>query len=94
MKYSKIFVCFANSRKMSGRCVAGKEWLDGRPGSWVRAVSDRPTRELRPAERHYENGREPQLLDLIDVQFKDFAPLSHQSENHVIDARSCWVNQG
>jgi len=40
MKYTRTFVCFANSRKHSGRCVAGKEWLSGRPGEWVRVVSD------------------------------------------------------
>ena len=26
MKYGKTIVCFANSRKTSGRCIAGKEW--------------------------------------------------------------------
>jgi len=29
MSYTKTIVCLANSRKLAGRCVAGKEW-DGR----------------------------------------------------------------
>ena len=64
MKYAKTFVCFANSRKHSGRCVAGKEWLDGRPGEWVRVVSDWLTHELSATDRRYENGDDPQLLDV------------------------------
>ena len=67
MKYVRTFVCFANSRKHSGRCVAGKEWLGGRPGEWVRVVSDWVTHELSAEDRRYENGDDPQLLDVVRV---------------------------
>jgi hypothetical protein len=37
----KRIVCLANSRKMSGRCLAGRELINGLPGGWVRPVSAR-----------------------------------------------------
>jgi hypothetical protein len=36
----KRILCLANSRKLSGRCVAGTEIVKGRPGTWLRPVSD------------------------------------------------------
>ena len=40
----KRVVCLANSRKLVERCVAGREWIEGRgAGDWVRLVSDRET---------------------------------------------------
>ncbi len=94
MKYARTFVCFANSRKHSGRCVAGKEWLDGRPGEWVRVVSDWLTHELSAEDRRYENGDDPQLLDVVRVPCLRPEPASHQGENHVIDSNFYWIKQG
>lgn len=94
MKYSKTIVCFANSRKTAGRCIAGKEWLDGAPGEWVRPVSMRPTHEISEGERRYKDGRDPQLLDIVSVPCESHEPLSHQRENHVIDAGYYWLPQG
>ena len=34
----KRIVCLANSRKLYGRCVAGREWIDGRAGADVRSA--------------------------------------------------------
>ncbi len=67
MAYLKTIVCLANSRKLTGRCVAGKEW-DGQVRSkWCRPVSARERGELT-AERWYaKTWRDPQLLDLIQV---------------------------
>ncbi|MDD3925777.1 MAG: hypothetical protein PHT33_03870 [bacterium] len=94
MKYIKTIVCFANSRKTSGRCIAGKEWRNGEPGEWVRPVSNRSTHEVSEEEYCYENGQEPQLLDIFQIQCKCSQPLSHQCENHLIDTERYWVNQG
>lgn len=94
MKYTKTIVCFANSRKTAGRCIAGKEWHNGKPGEWVRPVSNRPTHEVSEKERRYESGHEPQPLDIIKVPCECHHPLTHQYENHVIDPGYYWANQG
>lgn len=93
MKYTKTMVCFANSRKTAGRCIAGKEWQDGKPGEWVRPISERPTHELSEEERRYEDGGDPQLLDLLQIPCESPQPLPHQRENHLIDPEDHWVRQ-
>ena len=94
MKYSKTIVCFANSRKTSGRCIAGKEWHDGKSGEWVRPISTRATHEISEEERRYEDGQNPQLLDIVLVPCESHQPLPHQHENHVIDPEYYWALQG
>lgn len=93
MSYFKTIVCLANSRKTSGRCIAGKEWKNGNPGEWIRPVSERQTHEISEAERCYRDGQEPQLLDIINIPCINHQPLSHQRENHEIDASCYWSNQ-
>jgi putative nucleic acid modification protein with dual OB domain len=85
----------ANSRKMSGRCVAGKEFTKNSIfEGWVRPVSNRPTEEITMDERRYENGEDPKLLDIISIQMRGHVPHTHQTENHLIDAEYYWVKQG
>jgi hypothetical protein len=94
MNYAKTIVCCANSRKWSGRCIAGKEWQHGKMGEWVRPVSTRPTHELSMEEYCYRDGSGPQLLDILTISCLGPQPLPHQGENHVIDSSSCWSKQG
>lgn len=94
MNYIKTIVCLANSRKTSGRCIAGKEWQNGKPGEWIRPVSSRPTHEISEEERRYENGHDPQLLDIIRMPCNAQQPLSHQCENHLIDPEYYWAKDG
>lgn len=88
---TKRIVCLANSRKMSGRCIAGKEILeDKRPGEWVRPVSDREHEEVSPSERQYEDASEPELLDVIDVPVRRARPQGYQQENWLLDPSRRW----
>lgn len=94
MNYVKTIVCFANSRKTAGRCIAGKEWQNGIPGKWIRPVSSRSTHEISEEERRDENGYNPQILDILRVPCDAHQPLPHQRENHVIDPGYYWVKHG
>jgi putative nucleic acid modification protein with dual OB domain len=95
MPYTKTIVCLANSRKMSGRCVAGKEVDDRiRFGSWIRPVSDRPTQEISEEERRFENGKDPKLLDVIQIRMLEARPHAQQVENHLIDPGYHWGKVG
>ena len=88
---TKRIVCLANSRKLSGRCVAGKEMLaDGSIGGWVRPVSNRPSEEVSEYERQYEDGSDPVLLDVIDIPLIGACPKNHQQENWLLDADYYW----
>ena len=94
MSYTKTIVCFANSRKTSGRCVAGKEWRNGVSGEWLRPVSSRSSHEVSEEERRYQNGRDPQLLDIVAVPCLSHESLPHQRENHLLDPSLYWQREG
>ncbi len=85
------FVCLANSRKISGRCIAGKIIESNK---WVRPVSNRESEEISEEERRYENGDMPRLLDIISVPVKNHKPQKHQSENYLIDDKYYWKKTG
>jgi hypothetical protein len=93
MAYSKKIVCLATSRKPSGRCVAGKEALENEYGGWIRPVSVRPSAEISLEERRYENGKEPRILDVIDIPMLAPVPRVHQTENHMIDQSFYWAKR-
>ena len=87
----KRIVCLANSRKLNGRCVAGKEILeDGNIGRWVRPVSARKSEEVSEYERQYEDGGEPRVLDVIDVPLLSARPKNYQQENWLLDPDRYW----
>jgi hypothetical protein len=88
--YSKRIVILANSRKTSGRCVAGKEVGSKGFGNWVRPVSLRDAGELSEADRQFEDGTDPKLLDIVDIQMAKHAPHGFQHENHAIDDTRYW----
>src|SRR5271166_3573940 len=94
MGYTKKIVCLANSRKPAGRCVAGREVLENRYGGWIRPVSVRPSAEISLEERRYENGRQPHILDVIEIRMIAAVPRVHQTENHMIDAEFYWTKVG
>jgi hypothetical protein len=95
MSYLKRIVCLANSRKLSGRCVAGKELSPGLAlGEWIRPVRNRPKQELSSSERRYDDGTEPQLLDVVELRLEEHVPHAPQMENHRIASACCWMKGG
>jgi hypothetical protein len=92
MSEVKRLVCLANSRKLSGRCLAGKE--TGGSGTWVRPVSDRLHQEVSEHERQYEDGSDPKVLDIIDVPLLHSQPNAYQSENWLLDPQFYWAKVG
>lgn len=94
MHYVKRFVCLANSFKIGGSCIAGRELLGKDAyGGWIRPVGARPTAEVTFLESKYADNSTPKLLDIIDVTLLTSDPRQHQVENHVIDS-ACWEKVG
>ncbi len=92
---NKRIVCLANSRKLGGRCVAGKELLpDDRVGGWIRPVSARHDEEVSPQERCYPDGGDPQILDVIEVPLLNPRPKTYQRENWLLDPYQQWTKAG
>lgn len=80
-------VCLANSRKLSGRCVAGLR-LDG--GGWLRPVSGPEfSGTLSVVDYLLDDDSEAALLDILRISVIEAAPEPHQPENWLI-APSRW----
>ena len=77
-------ICLANSRKLSGRCVAGLR-TDG--GGWIRPVSELEHGIL--TERHYQyvDGTECRPLDVLRIDVARPAPECHQPENWALSQK-------
>lgn len=94
MATTRRIVCLANSRKLKGRCIAGKTYEGNRIGPWIRPVSGRPTEELSLSEQRLEDGTYPAVLDIIDVPLSEARPAGHQKENWLLDERTPWRKTG
>lgn len=90
----KQIVCLANSRKTSGRCIAGKELRLESPGPWIRPISARSSEEVSEYERQYQDGSDPQVLDIINVPLLSAKPNAYQPENWLLDPESYWEKTG
>lgn len=92
----KRIVCLANSRKLSGRCVAGKTWPPAATGGsvWVRPVSSRPHQEVSEHERQHQDGSDPRVLHIVDVPLQQPCPSGCQSENWLLDPGFYWAKAG
>lgn len=80
----KTVVCLANSRKLGGRCIAGKTIDSKTSPMWVRPVSARADGALSPFEIRFSDGRCPQLLDIVKIPVRCVAPHYYQRENYLI----------
>lgn len=94
MTQVKRIVCLANSRKLAGRCIAGREWASGNGGKWIRPVSSRTTQEVSEYERQYDDGSDPKVLDIIDVPLIEPQPYGIQRENWLLDPTYYWTKAG
>ena len=90
MPTTKRIVCLANSRKLSGRCIAGLELVGGIPGGWIRPVSSREHQEVSEYERQYKDGSDPRMLDIIDIPLQRHQPGDYQQENWLLDPKYYW----
>lgn len=80
-------ICLANSRKHSGRCIAGKRVSDG---SWIRPIGAGPGHEITELDRRYQNGETAQVFDVIAIPCVERRPLGFQTENVLIDTGFYW----
>ncbi|MDE0497696.1 MAG: hypothetical protein OXH86_10110 [Acidimicrobiaceae bacterium] len=87
-------VCLANSRKLTGRCIAGRIWDGSTAGEWIRPVSDRAEREVSEYERQYEDGSDPQPLDIVEIPILEALPDTYQAENWLLDPEYYWEKKG
>lgn len=94
MSTVKRIVCLANSRKLNGRCIAGKELVAGRPAQWIRPVSSRDHQGVSEYERQYEDGTDPENLDIIDIPLLGARPQEYQQENWLLDPSQSWSKVG
>jgi hypothetical protein len=95
----KLFVCLANSRKYSGRCIAGIE-LCRRPDGFLKIVETpehhplwiRPVSQSEFGELSSEWVRHIRLGDLIEVEIEN-KPITHgyQCENVYFDSKSLQI---
>ena len=94
----KTIVVLANSVKSMGRCLAGKELVreerGWKVGAWIRPVSTPEGGELSIAQMIDSLGREPALLEIIEVPLASAAPLPDQPENWLIDPQQKWQRVG
>jgi hypothetical protein len=80
--FTKTMVCLAASRKTGGRCIAGKDLIDG--NAWIRPVSSGNEDAIDNTHSKYADGTFAQVLDVIEIQFSTQNPKQHQTENILI----------
>jgi hypothetical protein len=81
----KTIVCLANSYKHGGRCIAG---IDIESGAWIRLCGRSPDGALCVSEYVLDDGTEPRLLDLIEVQLHYALPsVAHPEDWQIVPAR-------
>lgn len=90
----KRIAILANSRKKSGRCIAGISLSEQDYGQWIRPVSSRPGESLNEFERAYIDNTEPQILDVVDIPLIKSNPHSCQVENWLISTQRFWRKVG
>jgi len=52
-----------------------------------------PRRELSEADRQFQDGTDPKLLDVVEIAMSKHLAHGFQTENHAIDDQFYWVRQ-
>ena len=74
----KTIVCLANSYKHGGRCIAG---IDLDDGQWIRLHGNSADGALCACEYTLDDGSEPRLLDVIEVELHYALPTDSHPED-------------
>lgn len=90
----KRVICLTKSRRPGGYCIAGKEIRSGRIGNWIRPVGDGNTEAVPVRASRYQDGSEVELLDVIDINLRDFVLIDHQQENWLLNTNQKWIYRG
>jgi hypothetical protein len=85
----KQIICLSNSQKLGGRCIAG---IDIHTGQWIRPICDSGDGSVPRLTRLVE-GREPELLDIIDIPLASSCQDADVCENFII-APGPWHLRG
>ncbi|WP_395145845.1 dual OB domain-containing protein [Armatimonas sp.] len=89
----KQIICLANSRKLNGRCIAGKEIINSKPAGWIRPVGANDHEGVSEEERQYQDGSDPRVLDIINLPLREPQPKLYQQENWLL-APGTWAKVG
>ena len=73
---------------------AKKSLGDNSVGQWIRPVSSRTEEEISSSECQFENGRQPDLMDVLEISLIERRPNLFQCENHLIDNEYYWLKKG
>lgn len=90
----RTMVCLANSRRHFGRCVAGREIVDGEPGGCIRPVSNQEHEEVPEHVQRYQDGSAPKVLNIISIPLIEPKPKSYQTENWLLESMYFWEKHG
>ena len=95
---TKSIVVLANSVKKSGRCLAGKELIwtgaEWTVGNWIRPVATPDGGEVPGFEMTQALGREPQLLEILEISLEGPVPQPDQPENWLLAKAAKWNSHG
>ncbi|MDM8536799.1 hypothetical protein QUF70_08610 [Desulfobacterales bacterium HSG17] len=87
----KNIVCFANSHKYNGSCIAGKQLVEKGDKDWIRPVSAKQMGEIYFSFDKSTNKEPFDLLDIISVPIRKPFPNKYQTENYLIDEGKKWI---
>lgn len=83
----KTIIIMTKSYKPGGFCVSG---IDFENGEWIRVVSDRVNNGISSDDLTYQNGKEAEVLDVVEITLSRYEPLYYQPENYVNNDSFFW----